>query len=55
MLEYAFAHKVMIVSPTTFLAYLQTVSLGLRSLQIEEHAQEIMKQVGGFISGLKIM
>ena len=46
MLEYAFArHKVVIVSPTTFLAYLQTVNLGLRSLQVEEHAQEIMKQV----------
>ena len=45
MLEYAFTHKVMIVSPTTLLAYLQTVNLGLRSLQIEEHAQEIIKQV----------
>lgn len=47
MLEYAFTrHKVVIVSPTTLLAYLQTINLGLRSLQIEEHAQKIMKQVG---------
>ena len=47
MLEYAFAeHKVVIVSPTTFLAYLQTVNLGLRSLKVEEHAQEIIKRVG---------
>lgn len=46
MLEYAFnKHRVIIVSPTTLLAYLQTVNLGLRSLQIEERAQEIMKQV----------
>lgn len=46
MLEYAFnKHRVILVSPTTLLAYLQTVHLGLRSLQIEERAQEIMKQV----------
>ena len=47
MLEYAFTkHKIIIVSPTTLLAYLQTVHLGLRSLQVEEHAQEILKRVG---------
>ena len=47
MLEYAFnKHKVIIVSPTTLLAYLQTVNLGLRSLKIEKHAQEIIKKVG---------
>lgn len=46
MLEYAFRqHKVVIVSPTTLLAYLQTVNLGLRSLKVEEHAQEIIKRV----------
>ena len=46
MLEYAFKqHKVVIVSPTTLLAYLQTVNLGLRSLKVEEHAQEIIKRV----------
>ena len=46
MLEYAFKqHKVVVVSPTTLLAYLQTVNLGLRSLKVEEHAQEIIKRV----------
>ncbi len=46
MLEFAFnAHKVIIVSPTTLLAYLQTVSLGLRSFRVEKHAQEIITQV----------
>lgn len=46
MLEYAFSqHKVVIVSPTTLLAYLQTVHLGLRSLRVEEHAQEIVMRV----------
>ena len=46
MLEYAFnSYKVIIVSPTTLLAYLQTVNLGLRSLKVEEHAQEIISRV----------
>ncbi|MGH7157831.1 MAG: DNA recombination protein RmuC [Candidatus Saccharimonadales bacterium] len=47
LLEYAFRDKkVIIVSPTTFMAYLQTVMQGLRSLQIEEQAKEIQKRVG---------
>ncbi|MDX1765884.1 MAG: DNA recombination protein RmuC [Candidatus Saccharimonadales bacterium] len=47
LLEYAFVDKkVIIVSPTTFAAYLQTVMQGLRSLQIEEQAKEIQKRVG---------
>jgi len=37
--------KVIIVSPTTFLAYLQTVLQGLKALQIEESAKEIRKRV----------
>ncbi|MBI4119036.1 MAG: DNA recombination protein RmuC [Parcubacteria group bacterium] len=39
-------YKVIIVSPTSFLAYLQTVMQGLRALQIEESAKEIIKRVG---------
>ncbi|XOU93887.1 MAG: DNA recombination protein RmuC [Candidatus Kerfeldbacteria bacterium] len=47
LIEYAFKEKhVIIVSPTSFLAYLQTVLQGLRALQIEESAQEIKKGVG---------
>ncbi|RJQ37817.1 DNA recombination protein RmuC [Candidatus Parcubacteria bacterium] len=38
-------YKVIIVSPTSFLAYLQTVLQGLKALQIEEQAQEIIKRV----------
>src|SRR5439155_1296004 len=30
------------VSPTTFTAYLQVIVLGLKGLQIEQHAQEVM-------------
>jgi len=39
-------YKVIIVSPTSFLAYLQTVLQGLRALQIEESAKDIIKRVG---------
>ena len=47
LIEYAFRdRKVVIVSPTTFLAYLQTVLQGLRSLKIEEQAKEIQQRVG---------
>lgn len=47
LIEYAFQEKhVIIVSPTSFMAYLQTVLQGLRSLQIEEQAKEIQKRVG---------
>jgi len=38
-------HKVIITSPTSFLAYLQTVMQGLKALQIEESAKEIIKKV----------
>ncbi|MFH1990341.1 MAG: DNA recombination protein RmuC, partial [Patescibacteria group bacterium] len=46
LIEYAFKEKhVIIVSPTSFFAYLQTVMQGLRALQIEESAKEIRKYV----------
>ena len=46
LIQYAFKDKhVIIVSPTSFLAYLQTVLQGLKALQIEESAKEIRKRV----------
>jgi len=46
LIEYAFREKhVIIVSPTSFFAYLQTVMQGLRALQIEESAKEIRKRI----------
>jgi len=46
LIEYAFRDKkVIIVSPTSFLAYLQTVLQGLKAMQIEEKAQDIKKNV----------
>lgn len=46
LVEYAFRDKkVIIVSPTSFLAYLQTVLQGLRAMQIEDNAKEIKMNV----------
>jgi len=46
LIEYAFHDKkVIIVSPTSFMAYLQTVLQGLRALKIEESAKDIRKRV----------
>jgi DNA recombination protein RmuC len=47
LIEYAFREKhVIITSPTSFMAYLQTVLQGLRSLQIEQQAKDIQVRVG---------
>jgi DNA recombination protein RmuC len=46
LIEYAFRdRKVIIVSPTSFLAYLQTVLQGLKAMKIEETAKEIQANV----------
>ena len=54
LVEYAFKDKhVIIVSPTSFLAYLQTVLQGLKALHIEESAKEIRKNVEDLQKHLK--
>ena len=46
LIDYAFKEKrVIIVSPTSFAAYLQTVMQGLRALKIEESIHEIVGNV----------
>ena len=45
LLYYAGQKRVIIVSPTSFLAYLQTVLQGLRNQKISDTAREIVKQV----------
>lgn len=46
LIEYAYRDKhVIVTSPTSFMAYLQTILQGLRSLEIEEDAQEIQARV----------
>jgi DNA recombination protein RmuC len=46
-------YKVIIVSPTSFLAYLQTVLQGLKAMQIEETTKDIIKRVGEIGTHLK--
>lgn len=46
LIEYAYRDKkVIIVSPTSFLAYLQTVLQGLKAMKIEESAKEIKANI----------
>lgn len=45
LIEYGFSKKVIICSPSSFYAYLQTVIQGMNSLRIEEQAKEIQKHV----------
>ncbi len=46
LIDYAYRDRnVIIVSPTTFAAYLQTVLYGFRAFQIEKQAQDIIKNV----------
>jgi len=54
LIEYAYRDKhVIIVSPTTFHAYLQTILQGLRALKIEESAKEIRHRVEDLSRHLK--
>lgn len=46
LIEYAFKKHVIIVSPTSFYAYLETVLQGLKALKMEESVQEIITRVG---------
>jgi DNA recombination protein RmuC len=46
LIDYAYNEKkVIIVSPTTFAAYLQSVLYGFKAFKIEERAKEITKWV----------
>jgi DNA recombination protein RmuC len=45
LLQYAHTKRVFPVSPTTFTAQLQVIVLGLKGLQIERHAQDVMAYV----------
>ncbi len=45
LLQYAHEKRVFPVSPTTFTAYLQVIVLGMRGMQIEQHAHEVMAYV----------
>ncbi len=45
LINYAFKKRVIIVSPNTFFAYLQTILQALKALQVEESVKEVIKRV----------
>jgi DNA recombination protein RmuC len=45
LMEYAFGKRVIIVSPATFFAYLQTVLQGLKAFKMQESVRDILKLV----------
>lgn len=45
LIEYAFSKRVIIVSPNSFFAYLQTVLQALKTLKVQESVQEIIKNI----------
>jgi DNA recombination protein RmuC len=45
VLAYAREKRVFPVSPTSFVAYLQVIILGMKGMQIEQHAHEVMAYV----------
>lgn len=45
LMEYAFGKRVVIASPATFFAYLQTVLQGLKAFRMQESVHEIQKNV----------
>ena len=53
LIDYAFKKRVLIVSPTSFLAFLQTVLQGLKALQIEETHKDVIKRVEELSKHLK--
>lgn len=46
LVEYAFKKHVILVSPTSFYAYLETVLQGLKALEMEESVKDVIKRVG---------
>jgi DNA recombination protein RmuC len=46
LINYAFKKRVVIVSPNTLYAYLQTILQALKALQVESEVKEVIKRVG---------
>lgn len=45
LLEYAFKKHVIVVSPTSFFAYLQTVIQGMKAMKMEESVKDVLKNI----------
>jgi len=54
VIEYAFRKRVIIVSPTSFYAYLETVLQGLKALQIEQSVKEVMHKINLLAKHLQV-
>ncbi|HET7451561.1 MAG TPA: DNA recombination protein RmuC [Thermoanaerobaculia bacterium] len=52
VLELAIAKKVIPVSPLLFYVYLYTVAIGLKGMEIEQRAQEIVRELGELKRGV---
>jgi DNA recombination protein RmuC len=53
LIEYAFGKHVIIVSPTSFYAYLETVLMGIRAQNVEEGIRDIIRKVHDLDAHLK--
>lgn len=54
LFKFAIEHSVIPVSPNSFYAYLQTISMGLRGLQIEKNAEAIRRDLTQFENDFKL-
>lgn len=53
LIEYAFKKHVIIASPTSFFAYLETVLLGLKAIKMEENIKSILMKISDLGRHLK--
>ncbi|MGC8775813.1 MAG: DNA recombination protein RmuC [Minisyncoccia bacterium] len=52
LIEYAYEKKVIIVSPTSFGAYLTTIFLGMKQIEFNKSTQEILKNINALAKHL---
>lgn len=53
LLKYALSNRVVICSPTNLFAYLQTILMGLKGMEVEQRAKEILKFVSTLHKDIK--
>jgi DNA recombination protein RmuC len=53
LMDYAYAHNVIVVSPSTLYTYLQFVLYGLQGYNIEKNSREFQRQLVGIIRDLE--
>ncbi len=53
LLSYAFSQRVIIVTPSTFFAYLQVIMQALQALQVKESIDDVLKHLRKMVSHVK--